>query len=86
MACVIDFKGNWVDHIPLIEFAYNNSYHLSIQMDPCEVLYRRRCRSPIGIERTKYSSPNYGEGESDSRKFEDNTKSPKVRQTLGEDH
>ncbi|XP_070010561.1 uncharacterized protein [Nicotiana sylvestris] len=31
-ACVIDFKGNWDDHLPLIEFAYNNSYHSSIKM------------------------------------------------------
>nr|AAV31171.1 Putative polyprotein, identical [Solanum tuberosum] len=47
-ACVIDFKGNWDDHLPLIEFAYNNSYHSSIQMAPYEALYGRRCRSPIG--------------------------------------
>ncbi|KAH0695075.1 hypothetical protein KY285_022172 [Solanum tuberosum] len=46
-ACVIDFKGNWDDHLPLIEFAYN-SYHSSIQMAPYEALYGRRCRSPIG--------------------------------------
>ncbi|WMV50389.1 hypothetical protein MTR67_043774 [Solanum verrucosum] len=48
MACVIDYKGNWDDHLPLIEFAYNNSYHSSIQMAPYEALYGRRCRSPIG--------------------------------------
>ncbi|WMV07709.1 hypothetical protein MTR67_001094 [Solanum verrucosum] len=47
-ACVIDFKGNWDDHLPLIEFAYNYSYHSSIQMTPYEALYGRRCRSPIG--------------------------------------
>ncbi|XP_049354785.1 uncharacterized protein LOC125819393 [Solanum verrucosum] len=47
-ACVIDFKGSWDDHLPLIEFAYNNSYHFSIQMAPYEALYGRRCRSPIG--------------------------------------
>ncbi|XP_070025336.1 uncharacterized protein [Nicotiana sylvestris] len=29
-ACVLDFKGNWDDHLPLIEFAYNNSFHVSI--------------------------------------------------------
>ncbi|WMV09669.1 hypothetical protein MTR67_003054 [Solanum verrucosum] len=28
--CVIDFKGNWDDHLPLIEFAYKNSYHSCI--------------------------------------------------------
>ena len=47
-SCVIDFKGSWDDHLPLIEFAYNNSYHSSIQMAPFEALYGRRCRSPIG--------------------------------------
>ena len=45
---VIDFKGIWDDHIPLIKFAYNNSYHSSIQMAPYEALYGRRYRSPIG--------------------------------------
>ena len=47
-ACVIDFKGSWDDHIPLIKFAYNNSYHSNIQMAPYEALYGRRCRSPVG--------------------------------------
>ena len=47
-ACMIDFGGNWDDHSPLIEFAYNNSYQSSIQMAPYEALYGRKCRSPIG--------------------------------------
>ena len=42
-ACVIDFRGNWDDHLPLIEFSYNNSYHSSIGMAPFEALYDRRC-------------------------------------------
>ncbi|WMV37242.1 hypothetical protein MTR67_030627 [Solanum verrucosum] len=46
-ACVIDFKGIWDDHLPLIEFAYNNSYHSNIQMAPYEALYGRRCTSPV---------------------------------------
>jgi hypothetical protein len=25
-ACVLEFKGSWVQYLPLIEFAYNNSY------------------------------------------------------------
>jgi len=36
------------DMLPLIEFAYNNSYHSSIKMAPYEALYGRRCRSPVG--------------------------------------
>ncbi|WMV24329.1 hypothetical protein MTR67_017714 [Solanum verrucosum] len=46
--CMIDFKCNWDDHLPLIEFAYNNSCHSSIQMDLYEALYGRSYRSPIG--------------------------------------
>ena len=45
---MIDFKGSWDDQIPLIEFAYNNSYHSSIQMAPYEVLFRTRIRSSVG--------------------------------------
>ncbi|XP_070050318.1 uncharacterized protein [Nicotiana tomentosiformis] len=44
---VLDFKGSWDDHLPLIEFAYNNSFQASIQMAPYEALYGRKCRSPI---------------------------------------
>ena len=25
-ACVLDFKGSWEEHLPLVEFTYNNSY------------------------------------------------------------
>ncbi|WMV25149.1 hypothetical protein MTR67_018534 [Solanum verrucosum] len=48
-ACVIDFKGSWDDHLPLIAFPYNNSYHINIQMAPYEALYEHRCRSPVGL-------------------------------------
>ena len=30
-----------------MEFAYNNSYHSSIEMTPYEALYGRKCRSPL---------------------------------------
>ena len=46
-ACILDFRGNWDDHLPLIEFSYNNSYQASIKMAPYEALYGRKCRSPI---------------------------------------
>ncbi|XP_060177959.1 uncharacterized protein LOC132607897 [Lycium barbarum] len=47
-ACAIDFRGNWDEHLPLMEFAYNNSYQENIQMALYEALYGRSCRSPIG--------------------------------------
>ena len=45
--CIIDFKGNWDKHFPLVEFAYNNSFYSSISMSLYEVLIGRSCRSPI---------------------------------------
>ncbi|GJR76902.1 putative reverse transcriptase domain-containing protein [Tanacetum coccineum] len=46
-ACVIDFGKGWVNHLPLVEFSYNNSYHASIKAAPFEALYDRKCRSPV---------------------------------------
>nr|GEY72065.1 putative reverse transcriptase domain-containing protein [Tanacetum cinerariifolium] len=37
----------WDRHLPLVEFSYNNSYHISIKAAPFEALYGRKCRSPI---------------------------------------
>ena len=46
-ACVLDLKGSWDEHFPLVEYAYNNSFQASIWMAPYEALYGRPCRSPI---------------------------------------
>lgn len=46
-ACILDLGGSWEKHLPLIEFAYNNSFHSSIGMPPYKALYGRKCRSPI---------------------------------------
>lgn len=45
---VIEFNGNRDDHLPLIEFANNNSYHSSIVMAPFDALNGRRCKSLVG--------------------------------------
>nr|GEU46093.1 putative reverse transcriptase domain-containing protein [Tanacetum cinerariifolium] len=47
---VIDFGGNCDDHLPLVEFAYNNSYHAIIKIPPYEMLYSRRCRTLVCCE------------------------------------
>jgi len=44
--CIFDFGGSWEDHLPLVEFSYNNSFQSSIGMAPFEALYGRPCRSP----------------------------------------
>ena len=45
--CVLDFNQDWDQYLPLVEFAYNNSYHSSIGMPPYEALYGRKCRSSL---------------------------------------
>nr|GEU34368.1 putative reverse transcriptase domain-containing protein [Tanacetum cinerariifolium] len=46
-ACAIDFRKGWVNHLPLVEFSYNNSYHASIKAAPFEALYGQKCRLPV---------------------------------------
>nr|GFB76950.1 reverse transcriptase domain-containing protein [Tanacetum cinerariifolium] len=43
-ACAIDFGKGWVNHLPLVEFSYNNSYHATIKAAPFEALYGRKVR------------------------------------------
>ncbi|KAI3677595.1 hypothetical protein L6452_36861 [Arctium lappa] len=42
-----DRDSRWDSHLPLVEFAYNNSYHSSIGMTPFEALYGRKCRTLV---------------------------------------
>ena len=44
---MLDNRGSWDKYLPLIEFAYNNSYHVSIGMAPYVALYGRKCQSPL---------------------------------------
>ncbi|TQD95179.1 hypothetical protein C1H46_019202 [Malus baccata] len=44
---VLQWKGSWDNYLSLVEFAYNNSYHLSIGMAPFEALYGKACRTPL---------------------------------------
>lgn len=42
-AWVLNFKRNWDDYLPLIEFAYNNIYHFTISMALFETLFGHKC-------------------------------------------
>nr|GEU60832.1 putative reverse transcriptase domain-containing protein [Tanacetum cinerariifolium] len=46
-AHVIDFGKGWVNHLSLVEFSYNNSYHAGIKAAPFEALYGQKCCSPV---------------------------------------
>ena len=43
----MEFSESWDRYIPLMEFAYNNSFQSSIGMAPYEALYGRKCRTPV---------------------------------------
>jgi hypothetical protein len=46
-AYVMEYQGSWDKNLPWAEFSYNNSYQESLKMAPFEVLYGRRCRTPL---------------------------------------
>nr|GFB41029.1 putative reverse transcriptase domain-containing protein [Tanacetum cinerariifolium] len=50
-ACEINFGKGWVNHLPLVEFSYNNSYHTSIKAAPFEALYGRKQKSYADLKR-----------------------------------
>ena len=43
----MEFPGSWDRYIPLMEFAYNNSYQASIGIAPYKTLYGRGCRTLV---------------------------------------
>ncbi|KAI5316249.1 hypothetical protein L3X38_045425 [Prunus dulcis] len=46
-ACALQFRDDWDEKLPLMEFAYNNSYQASIRMSPFDALYGKQCRTPF---------------------------------------
>jgi hypothetical protein len=48
---VMDQQKHWEEFLPLVEFAYNNSYQSTIKMALFEFLYGRPCRMPLCWDR-----------------------------------
>jgi hypothetical protein len=44
---MLDSKGNWIQYLPLVEFAYSISFQATIGMAPYEALNCRKCRLPL---------------------------------------
>ena len=51
-ACVISFGMKWEDCLPYAEFSYNNSFQASSGKAPFEILYGRKCRTPLNWSET----------------------------------
>nr|GFC59051.1 retrotransposon protein, putative, Ty3-gypsy subclass [Tanacetum cinerariifolium] len=48
-ACAINFGKGWDNHLPLVEFSYNNNYHASIKAAPFKALYGRKYVGPFNV-------------------------------------
>jgi hypothetical protein len=77
-ACVLKYHGSWDQDLPLAEFSYNNSYQESMKMAPFEVLYGRRCRTPLNWiepgEKVVFKPDIVKEAESIVRRVQENLK------------
>jgi hypothetical protein len=46
-ACALQYGRSWDKSLSYAEFSYNNSCQESLKMAPFEMLYGRRCRTPL---------------------------------------
>jgi hypothetical protein len=46
-ACALQYGRSWDKSLAYADFSYNNSYQESLKMAPFEMLYGRRCRTPL---------------------------------------
>jgi hypothetical protein len=51
-ASILHFDKSWDKCLSLAEFSYNTSYQASLKMAPFDVLYGRRCRTPLNWSET----------------------------------
>src|SRR3954471_22017436 len=83
-ACVLSFGMKWEQSLPYGEFSYNNSYQSSLKMAPFEVLYGRKCRTPLnwsGTGERPYFGPDLvQEAEEQVRIVQENLKAAQSRQ------
>ena len=43
----IENQTNWDQHLPLLQFAYNNTTHFATQKAPFEIIYGKKLPNPI---------------------------------------
>ena len=83
-ACVISFGMDWEKCLPSAEFDYNNSYQSSLKKAPFEILYGRRCRTPLNLsetgERQFFGPVMIQEAEKQVRIIRENLKTAQSRQ------
>jgi hypothetical protein len=83
-AYVLEYQGIWDKNLPWAKFSYNNSYKESLKMALFEVLYGRRCRTPLNWielgEKVIFGPNLIEEAEATGSRIQDNLKAMKSRQ------
>jgi hypothetical protein len=76
--------SKWEDYLHLVEFAYNNGYQTSAKLRPFEILYGRKCMTPISwdnpADRLMVGPEMLQEMENMVRKVQQNLKEAQDRQ------
>jgi hypothetical protein len=52
-ACALQYGRSSDKSLSYVEFSYNNSYQESLNVAPIEMLYGRRCRTPLFWSETR---------------------------------
>jgi hypothetical protein len=83
-ACVLEHQGSWYHNLTWVEFSYNNIYQESLKMTPFEVLYGRRCHTPLNWiepgENVIFGPDLVEEAEAIVRRIQENLKAAKSHQ------
>jgi hypothetical protein len=89
-ACALQYGKSWDKSLSYAKFSHNNSYQESLKMAPFEMLYGRRCRTPLFWNETrerKIFGPNVlEEAEKQVRMVTKNLRVTQSRQKSYTDH
>jgi hypothetical protein len=89
-AYALQYRRSWDKSLPYTEFSYNNSYQESLKMATFEMLYGRRCQTPLFWNETgeqKVFGPNIlQEAEKQVRMVRENPRVAQSRQKSYADH
>jgi hypothetical protein len=89
-ACALEYGRSWDKSLSYAEFSYNHSYHESLKMAPFEMLYSRRCQTPLfsneARERKVFGPDILQEGEKQVHIVMENMRVAQSRQKSYVDH
>jgi hypothetical protein len=89
-ACALQYGRSWDKSLPYTEFSHNNSYQESLKMSPFEMLYGRRCQTPLlwseAGERRVFGANIWQEAKKQVRMVRENLRVTQSRQKSYTDH